>query len=131
MTKQKKSQLVRKTKYKKNSKEKGPLLSSKKTQLVPQVQIDKDIKNIYFANTSKELDIKISKVKETSIKVNGRSKTVNHVIVKTKKKTGPTSSFEALVDPKSNVVYKTWNQTRFETNKTFKIKAAGLEFYSK
>lgn len=101
-------------------------LASLKT-IIPKPQI---IKNEYFNVYSKELEIEISKIKDSIISIEGVPTKVSHVLVKAKKMKGLSSSYEALVNPKTKQVYRTWNQTKFETNNDFKIKAAGLEYYS-
>lgn len=89
-----------------------------------------EIKNEYFTQHSKNLNVSVSKINDSKISINGKLTKVAHVLVRANKKNGPTSSYEALVNPKTKQVYRTWNQTKFETNKDFKISAAGLEYNS-
>lgn len=95
-----------------------------------QTKVLPEIKNKFFNHINKDSKVTIYKKKEIPYTFNKKTITASVVQVKIKKSNGTQSSFDALVNEKNGNIIRTWNQTLFEKNTSFKISAKGKEFYS-
>ena len=81
-----------------------------------------------MAGVKKVHDLKIQ-TKKSLLKIKDKTGTyLEHIIVSYKKEDGLPFSFEALIDSETGSVVQSWNQTRYEYNKRYSVKAKDGDF---
>lgn len=80
---------------------------------------DKQAKNLEIKHQKSIVDVK-----------QGIGRNLEHIIVSYTKPDGKPFSFEALVDSETGAMIQSWNQTRYEFKKPYKINMRGREFRS-
>lgn len=89
-------------------------------------------KKAFFQNLDKSNQVKDFKItqKRSLIKVKqGSGQYLEHVLISYTKPNGQPFSFEALIDSQTGSVVQSWNQTRYEIKKRYKIKNASQYNY--